>query len=279
MIPRMGAGRAQLWRDGKIKFRDLVDGNGRELTLDQLRTKSAATVRKRKPRAKPKAAPVPPQSKTSWVDGVAQSRASEAGINGAKEIADIVSLDEVVLKMTGNLLSLKSQADISIKGDSLFLNAKGGSIEHMSRRINLVEKSVDHSYFQIVKDEQGFSAGKDVLRGSVELYEKIGIKEVTLNANIDVGGYAWAKYGFAPTDDTMGEIIDRFRKSANANLSIPEKELPALMKILEPRNRDAFWALSDSKWGKEVMLGSNWNGKLDLKDAASMKRFNAYVGK
>jgi len=33
----LGAGRADLWRDGKIKFRDLVDGNGRELTLAELR--------------------------------------------------------------------------------------------------------------------------------------------------------------------------------------------------------------------------------------------------
>ena len=33
----LGVGRAALWRDGKISFRDLVDGNGRELTLDQLR--------------------------------------------------------------------------------------------------------------------------------------------------------------------------------------------------------------------------------------------------
>lgn len=33
----LGVGRAQLWRDGDIKFRDLIDGNGRELTLDELR--------------------------------------------------------------------------------------------------------------------------------------------------------------------------------------------------------------------------------------------------
>jgi len=33
----LGPGRADLWRNGKIKFRDLVDGNGRELTLAELR--------------------------------------------------------------------------------------------------------------------------------------------------------------------------------------------------------------------------------------------------
>ncbi|MEP0147084.1 phage minor head protein [Pseudophaeobacter sp.] len=33
----LGPGRADLWRDGKLTFRDLVDARGRELTLEQLR--------------------------------------------------------------------------------------------------------------------------------------------------------------------------------------------------------------------------------------------------
>jgi len=33
----MGAGRAQLWRDGKITLGQLLDGRGRELTLEQIR--------------------------------------------------------------------------------------------------------------------------------------------------------------------------------------------------------------------------------------------------
>jgi SPP1 gp7 family putative phage head morphogenesis protein len=35
----LGAGRAALWRDGKIGFRDLLDQNGRELTLAELRAR------------------------------------------------------------------------------------------------------------------------------------------------------------------------------------------------------------------------------------------------
>ena len=35
----LGAGRAELWRDGKISFRDLLDQNGRELTLEELRAR------------------------------------------------------------------------------------------------------------------------------------------------------------------------------------------------------------------------------------------------
>lgn len=35
----LGPGRADLWREGKLTFRDLLDGNGREMTLEQLRAK------------------------------------------------------------------------------------------------------------------------------------------------------------------------------------------------------------------------------------------------
>ncbi|MDG4650105.1 phage minor head protein [Roseibacterium sp. SDUM158017] len=35
----LGAGRAELWREGKITFRQLLDGNGRELSLEELRAR------------------------------------------------------------------------------------------------------------------------------------------------------------------------------------------------------------------------------------------------
>lgn len=36
----LGPGRAQLWRDGGLTFRDLIDGNGRELTVEELRARA-----------------------------------------------------------------------------------------------------------------------------------------------------------------------------------------------------------------------------------------------
>lgn len=38
----LGNGRADLWRDGKITFRDLLDQNGRELSLEELRRRVGA---------------------------------------------------------------------------------------------------------------------------------------------------------------------------------------------------------------------------------------------
>jgi hypothetical protein len=47
----LGVGRAALWRDGKISFRDLMDANGRELSLTELRARASnptATVAPRR---------------------------------------------------------------------------------------------------------------------------------------------------------------------------------------------------------------------------------------
>lgn len=38
---QLGVGRAKLWRDGKITLKDLLDGKGRELTLEELKEKYA----------------------------------------------------------------------------------------------------------------------------------------------------------------------------------------------------------------------------------------------
>ncbi len=38
----LGEGRAELWREGNLTFRDLIDGTGRELTIEELRQKVRA---------------------------------------------------------------------------------------------------------------------------------------------------------------------------------------------------------------------------------------------
>jgi hypothetical protein len=38
----LGQGKADLWRSGKIGFRDLLDQSGRPLTTEELRAKAAA---------------------------------------------------------------------------------------------------------------------------------------------------------------------------------------------------------------------------------------------
>jgi hypothetical protein len=53
----------------------------------------------------------------------------------------------------------------------------------------------------------------------------------------------------------------------------------ALRKLIKSDDPRTAWAVADTKHGKDLMLGTDWHGSLDLNDPASMRRFNAYVGK
>ena len=59
-------------------------------------------------------------------------------------------------------------------------------------------KSAYHSYLRIDEGERGKGSIPAMLENQINLYRKLGIEKVKLGANIDVGGYAWAKYGFLP---------------------------------------------------------------------------------
>ena len=138
----LGAGRAQLWRDGKIKFRDLVDGNGRELTLDQLRTKSAAAaVRKRKPRAKPKPkAPVTatgldPSAGSIATQFLNQSRLLVGNKDLVKTESDAAQRFEVKLEEFNKNKNVENR-DIAIAA----LEAKNEAIDNLNKSVEKLLK-------------------------------------------------------------------------------------------------------------------------------------------
>lgn len=63
------------------------------------------------------------------------------------------------------------------------------------KRNGEVELIVNHDYFELPNSLQGDGLGKELLKKSLEQYDEIGVDAITLQANIAVGGYAWAKYG------------------------------------------------------------------------------------
>ena len=143
---------------------------------------------------------------------------------------------------------------------------------------------VYHDLFELKKTQTGLGYGKKFLKNSIDAYQDMGVDKVETLANIDVGGYAWAKYGYLPTEEGLKSI----KKHINHKVIWPDEEGPGskfLEKFLESNDPKSLWALADCKadfngkpLGKSVLLGSSWEGELNLKDKASMDRFNAYVG-
>lgn len=151
-------------------------------------------------------------------------------------------------------------------------------------------RNVDHVYFKLDSGQQGGSFAKQFLRDSMDAYQDMGVSRITLDANIDVGGYAWARYGFVPTEESWKELAQTSKAFMHFGGSALDPDARAtVMSILNSQDPRSIWMLSDltipyddryaNTLGKKMLLGSNWSGYLDLSDAEQMARFNAYVNR
>lgn len=164
-----------------------------------------------------------------------------------------------------------------------------GRADRKIRKIRLDDGSfvydAHHSIFQLEKSAQGRGISTAFLRESENLYRQMGLDRVSLNANIDVGGYAWARSGFdwASLGD-LNYVLRRFEKRILDDDIDVKRGGPSLVsaamraEVADFRKRateQSFtkgksptpfelsqWGYnnSDTWLGKKVMLGSDWDG-------------------
>lgn len=91
-----------------------------------------------------------------------------------------------------------------IKGD--LLGPSGDVAGNYTRVVDIDRKTAESDYFRLTRTATKHGIGKQVLAGNIETYKKLGIEKVKVHANIDVGGYAWAKYGYVPTSDSWASL-------------------------------------------------------------------------
>lgn len=86
------------------------------------------------------------------------------------------------------------------------------------RKFILTRQYVDHSYYKLYKT--GNDAYKQAFINQLDFYEYLGskkVKKIVLHANIDVGCWAWGRYGFKLNGDsdflqyTTSKIIKEFK--------------------------------------------------------------------
>jgi 2'-5' RNA ligase len=86
-------------------------------------------------------------------------------------------------------------------------DADGSKIASYTREINFKRNFAESAYFAMTtSSKEGKGIGKDMLRGNIEMYQQLGLDKVIVHANIDVGGYAWAKYGYVPNEDSWDTL-------------------------------------------------------------------------
>jgi broad specificity phosphatase PhoE/2'-5' RNA ligase/cation transport regulator ChaB len=154
----------------------------------------------------------------------------------------------------------------------------------MNRSIDLGGKSVDHDYFSI-RNVQAGGVGKKLFDASLDLYDHMGIKQIGVHANLDVGGYAWARYGFTPTQSSWNYL--RSSLSARAGEISDGRTRNAVERLLKsdnPRTIAAIAAIKTPAYGynkapvgKGLLIGQSWEGHIRLDKPNEYAQVRAYV--
>lgn len=272
-----GPGRADLFRAGRISQSDLLATSGRPLTLKDLKKDHGDLAR----------SPILANRRNFMADPDTTAAAKFFGV-GPERFADLA---EDMLGDHGKKLAGQIEGAIYPGSNSMELQLRGGPITNMNRRFTKGRDGsieVYHAYLSIEKDAQGSGLGGSIMRGSREVYKALGVKKITVTANIDVGGYTWARFGFAPRD--MKAFRRTILDSAGDALSAGRIEAVDLADIQSILNRGVDeWRIPydlagltgahGKKIGKEVLLNTNWRGEVNLADADHAALFDFAVGK
>ncbi len=189
---------------------------------------------------------------------------------------DVVALDE---KIKGIFAKEGISLKCNVTENEGFLNISWAGNGVSLRRIFFVDgegrKVVDHELFSLPKALQGKGISKQVFKALYEQYKVAGVERMDVCANIDIGGYTWARYGFCAKDrDT---VLGAIRFSALTTRQ--EERIMALVDGHFATSSDPFPMnkIARLPYGKKALLGGNWKGVLDLTDARQRRVFERYL--
>lgn len=131
--------------------------------------------------------------------------------------------------------------------------------------------------------KRGQGAAKPILRNYLAAWEQAKVTRVELDA-VDLGSYAWLRYGFVPKNRPQ------FIKAVRERLESLKNLRPAVVRYIEDALGDidagdakAAWRLSDLRDGKrkvgiELLREVAWRGTMDLTDTEQRTRLTHYIG-
>lgn len=139
--------------------------------------------------------------------------------------------------------------------------------------------SVSHLLFDIPKDLQGKGFSRSILSSFYEQYKKMGVNKIELYANLEVGGYAWSRYGFHCSEGKDGviHVIATSETKKHADFTEAWKILEDYYKTRDTNDAFPMRLLTGYKWSKDVLLGTEWEGCLMISDKEQAKIFEEYL--
>lgn len=198
-------------------------------------------------------------------------------------------------------------------GDHIFIEGYGGkffdsNLVSLGLKLKRDKKELYIDYISLEENSQGGGSVKKFFKSALPEFYKNGVRKVTLTANDDAGGYAWAKYGFNLKNkneaiELSKQLKDKIEFGLIADYadSNPKakKELDVTKKLLEKHSKDVKlprvisdiqtpeineWLAQQNKnakikpsLAKHLLMNTKWDGVLSLKDKTSMDRLNKYI--
>jgi hypothetical protein len=193
---------------------------------------------------------------------------------------------QVVHRIYGNLPAV----EVTAEGQG---EMKGLKIQRTFIRDHDGTLRVFHDKFEVPKSAQGHDLAKQVIEDSLKQYRALGVQRIDTYANLEMGGYAWAKFGFKASNP--GKMASRL----HAMLTTPQqKEIADRLPVVNDRERADLLGIIDRHkndpklpWhvaaavtadgrqvGKSLLTTTvGWDGTLDLHDTEAVSRMERYI--
>lgn len=150
---------------------------------------------------------------------------------------------------------------------------------------------VNHYKFELDKKLQAKGYGKEVMRLLYDQYKKSNITFIDTLANMNVGGYAWAKYGFSMQDkmavnmflnsqvDELSQDVKKWEKHIDELRGIVDRfyEKNPPFKPFPMRMIANYTDKSGNEVGKDLLMGTEWDAQLNLGNPTERMIFERYL--
>lgn len=152
-------------------------------------------------------------------------------------------------------------------------DAAGSQIAEADRTFDFARRIAYNAGLIVEPPFQGQNIGRTHLAALLlDFYHPAGIERVAVTAGLDVGAYTWARAGFVPTPESWKRLrTDLMRRYEGFRLNDPI----LLATILDDDPR-GLWDVADHKQGKRLLLGTSWQGSIDLTEIRSLARLRRY---
>lgn len=124
-------------------------------------------------------------------------------------------------------------------------DAKGREVGEFKRIFKVNNKGVfmvEHEYLLMDSDVQGQGFAKQFNKQAFDNYQKMGVQRVQLQADIDVGGYAWAREGYDWAPDDAPALAEMLMRLDDARAPQMEEPPPRTEKQI----RDAHYPIANN---------------------------------